>query len=587
MITKLLRLFCIGCFLLVNTQPSLNLPLHAAGTAQDPKGEHQAALVHSVHPDGIENFEPYAFTHRTDLSRCTPQGVIEGQVINAETNEPFGGARVYAYALHATDSSEVAMYETNDNGLYHLTVGPGPHLLFFTPPHNKLYSMTWYGNKPLRSMATAVDVPAGATITNINAALERGGIITGVITAVDNKKLPSNLFVTVYDADGEAIGNAVVDATGHYTTTALPTGAYRLAFSTYEPNEYLSEFFNDKLELASATSIQLTAPNDTPNINVVLARGGRVIGKVTVAESGKGLNGIKVTVYNLGFSLSRTATTDSSGVYTVTGLPTDRYKIIFDPTSLNTFNLPNYASTWYNGKASPITADGVDVSAPNDTVNINMALAKGGKITGRVTAADTGQSLEDLFVKVNPTLQGTVRSTRPDSSGYYTVTGIPSGSYHIEFSPFLFDGDTTGYASQWYNHKLTAPLADQVLVTAPNVTANINAALEPGGLICGRITAADTGFGLDQALVRAYDGSGNLVRSGSVDSYGYYVIPTLPPGAYKLYAFVGGEYAGEWYRDKPSSALAEPVPVVVRQLTSNINFVLTQAEKIYLPVVRR
>jgi hypothetical protein len=71
-------------------------------------------------------------------------------------------------------------------------------------------------------------------------------------------------------------------------------------------------------------------------------------------------------------------------------------------------------------------------------------------------------------------------SNKTDSSGSYTITGLPSGGYRVYA---LADGR----AKEWYDQKQGPGSANLVPVTSPNTTNNIDFTLEPGGAISGRI----------------------------------------------------------------------------------------------------
>ena len=69
-----------------------------------------------------------------------------------------------------------------------------------------------------------------------------------------------------------------------------------------------------------------------------------------------------------------------------------------------------------------------------------------------------------------------------DASGTYTVTGLPAGTYKVQFS------DASGYLEQWYNNKPDYESATEVQVSAGNTTTGIDARLIEGGKISGTVT---------------------------------------------------------------------------------------------------
>lgn len=69
---------------------------------------------------------------------------------------------------------------------------------------------------------------------------------------------------------------------GDYTITGLPSGSYKVVFSTYsESLNYLTQYYNGKSALGEATPVPVTAPSTTGAINAELHAGGQVSGYVT------------------------------------------------------------------------------------------------------------------------------------------------------------------------------------------------------------------------------------------------------------------------------------------------------------------
>ena len=95
---------------------------------------------------------------------------------------------------------------------------------------------------------------------------------------------------------------------------------------------------------------------------------GAISGTVTNATTHVALAGIVVTVYTpAGAATGATATTDSAGTYTVSGLAPGSYKVGFSGTG--------FVSEFYNGKSSLSVADLVSVAGGSTTSGINATLA--------------------------------------------------------------------------------------------------------------------------------------------------------------------------------------------------------------------
>jgi hypothetical protein len=188
---------------------------------------------------------------------------------------------------------------------------------------------------------------------------------------------------------------------------------------------------------------------------------GTITGEVTSAASKAPVAEVTVCAQNL-FGNEGCAATDSSGEYTLSGLPEGEYKVGFFPSSPRTQNL---LSQYYNEKPSFEAGDSVTVTGAATTPNINAALKAGGQISGKVTDAASKAPLEGVEVCVEG-----VDCVFTDSAGEYTFGGLPTGEYVVSFS-------RSGYATQYYNGKASSTEADKVSATAGKTTPNINAAL--------------------------------------------------------------------------------------------------------------
>jgi hypothetical protein len=503
-------------------------------------------------------------------------GRITGVVTAADTGLPLSDVAVDVYdaatwtskGFDWTDSQGQYTIDTLETGAYKV------QFEYWSGP----YVSQWYDNKPAFESATPINVTDGATTANINAVMQRGGQITGKVTAADTGLLLRDVGVTVYDCADEWVDSDTTDATGVYTIAALPTGNYFVGFSPSRSGSaaaYVSQYYDNKSRLTTADVVHVTAPNTVNNINAVLIHGGQITGRVTAADGGAGLANVSVTVLDVTLDdYVNYPTTDASGVFTTTGLPTGNYKLRFSPPSTGAASA--YVQQYYSNKSSWMAADVVNVTAPNIVTNINPVLARGGQITGRVTAAGTDLQLSGISVQVNNSSGAWMGTFSTNASGVYTTAGLPTGSYRVKFAPGYWLKQP--YIWEYYNNRLTWATADAVNVTAPNLESNVDAALESGGQISGTIKAADTGWPLE-TFVDVYDSSGNYVVYAWSDQNGAYLTPGLPAGDYRV-EFEGGDivascsvktYAGQYYNNKPDLASANPVHVNASGVTPNIN----------------
>ena len=297
----------------------------------------------------------------------------------------------------------------------------------------------------------------------------------------------------------------------------------------------------------------------------IQAEDGSITGKVTDASTA-GIENVHVNIYDLSYNYITYASTDSAGDYTVPGLATGSYKVLFNSHDA----AGNYVSEWYNDKADFNTADAVSVTAGSVTSGINAQLAAGGSITGKVTNASSA-GIENVYIEIRG-LSGNYINTyaSTDSAGDYTVPGLATGSYKVGFDT---RDAAENYAIEWYNDKADFNTADAVSVTAGNVTSGINAQLAPGGSITGKVTNASSA-GIENVYIVIVDLSGDYVNAAATDSAGNSTVPGLATGSYKVYfysRYAAENYVSEWYNDKADFDTADTVSVTAGSVTSGIN----------------
>jgi hypothetical protein len=226
-----------------------------------------------------------------------------------------------------------------------------------------------------------------------------------------------------------------------------------------------------------------------------------------------------------------------------------------------------YADTYY-------TIDDIynygDADIDYAVINISLPdCTNTGNISGKVTDG-IGNELENIHVKIYDQNSSHVNGAWTDSSGNYTADCLNEGNYRI----FFDTSQTEYYFSEWYNDKDSFNTADSVPVTAESTTTGIDAVLEEGGGIKGKITNI-SGIGIKNVCVIVYlPSGGSYVAYKYTDSSGGYEIKGLKIGSYKIWfntTYASGDYASEWYNDKDSFNTADLVSVTAGTTTTSID----------------
>lgn len=520
-------------------------------------------------------------------------GKVTGRIAAAVSGSPINSQSVRIYTS-TTSLSELDFETTDARGVYTFTgLIAGSYFVAFNR-FSPAYLDEYFSDK--RTLATADPIPVvlGQVVSNIDGALDTGGSITGRVTSAKDSAPMKDAHVFAFTSTiaTSAVAFAVTDATGGYAITNLLADSYYLKFQPPFGSGLIEEYYSNKPSLAAADAIAVTL-NSIMTADASLDQAGQIQGIVTAADTGASLKDVWVTAYlpdecnqPKGVAYART---NESGAYTLTQLTAGSYWIKFDP-SVNDATT-NYLAEFYSNKLDFTAADAVNVSLNTTTTGINAALDRknpgslSGGITGRITGMDTGQPLDDIVVSVHDNSGSIVQTGFTDASGIYTVTGLATGAYRVRFEPSSFGG-TKAYAAEYYNDKSTLTDADAINVTAPVITSGVDAALERGGQITGRIIAVDGGVPLKFVTVFVYDAAGNLVDLVFSDASGIYTTTGLATGSFKLQfstrvaSGLAGEYLGEFYSDKPSLEAADLIGVTKPNVTSAVDTQLARGGKI-------
>src|SRR5262249_32578831 len=338
-------------------------------------------------------------------SALAATGTIEGTVTDASsaTHAPLENVDIIVF-----DSSDdfVTAACTQADGTYQATdLAPGTYRVGFGTadgicgPNLNLLPQ-YYNNKPSLATATPVSVASGGTTSNIDAAMQPGGQITGTVTDNSTHAVQGDVEVDLSDARGSQLNDGCTGAEGTYSFAGLTTGSYRVGFAASSDfcgvdTNYLPQFYNGKSSLAAADPVSVTAGSTTSNINAALQQGGQITGTVTDASTHNPVAGVVVEVLDASGDFVNSICTAGDGTYTVHGLQTAAYAVQFSSSSDNCARSLNYVTQFYNGKSSQAAADSVAVTAGATAPNINAALQPGGQISGTVTDASTHAPLQN------------------------------------------------------------------------------------------------------------------------------------------------------------------------------------------------
>ncbi len=308
---------------------------------------------------------------------------------------------------------------------------------------------------------------------------------------------------------------------------------------------------------------------------------GGITGTVTAADTGLPIANAFVWVYAPGGAapIGAPAFTDAAGRYTKTGLPAGQYQVQVIPSAP-----ASIAPEWYQDASDQAGATAVAVADGAHTPGVDFALETGSRITGRVLAQDTGLGLPGIQVGAWPASGGwTLATGVTDASGYYTTTGLRSGSYYVWFRSQIPSGNAYAYIAEYYDNQWVTQTASLVAVTMPVTRTGVDAVLERGAQIAGTITTEGSGLPVFAQVTAYAVGSAFTAVSGPT-SQGHYLTPGLPSGSYKLrFNPISGDsdvYLPEYYNGKASIDTADAIDVTAPGALNGIDAQLARAGSI-------
>lgn len=415
-------------------------------------------------------------TAGVDLA-LAPGGTLTG-LVTGPGGGPLQGITVY---LSNEDGSYQRYVSTNAAGIYTATGMPsGQYRVLFRPSS---YIPEAYDDHPDFGLADRVQVTAPNTVSGIDAALAAGGAIRGRVTEAGSGAPIKDVFVEVLDADGGRVGTAFTAADGTYTIPAvLPTGGYKVRFNAddrFASCAYVTEYSGDTTDLAQAALVSVTAPGTTAGVDAAMARGSMIFGRVTDAATGAPISQGAVIVYDeSGTRVMFGRLTTLGGYRTSTALPSGVYRVEFTDYD------GGYVDAFYDGRPTLATATRLTLTAPDDVLGIDGALARGGLISGRVTLVDGAPFTAGAVTVRDSAGEELGYGQIADDGSYVVRDGLATGAYRVAVEPYSGEEQAVlGLMPTYYGGTVAADAATPVQVTAGSTTAGVDIVVRYGSLL--------------------------------------------------------------------------------------------------------
>jgi len=389
-----------------------------------------------------------------------------------------------------------------------------------------------------------------------------GASISGrVIDAATGEPLPL-IDVRVDPGIGFPDHVTETDADGSYRVAGLAPGEYHV-FVEAQDNFLAQPYDGISCPLgpcypSDGDAIHLGATADVSGIDFALERAGTLSGRLVDAGSGAPVIRAEVELRNLHGHTRKYVYSDADGNYSFGGLPTGQYLVYV--------YAGGYLPRYYGGKecdpyydrppCDPDEATPVSVTAGQVSGGIDLAMERGGTISGRVTESLTGEPSAfaeiDLYDPEGKLLFDSYALT--DADGHYRGPGLHPGAYVVVAEPYRFLVD---YYPEAYDDVVCAGDVDcysegtAVVVEKREEISGIDIAFERKGSISGRVIDAETGNPLARVDLELYDENGVLFDYTHTRPDGTYSLKRVELGAYNLIVKPGIEWLPEVYPEGP------------------------------------
>jgi len=332
---------------------------------------------------------------------------------------------------------------TDERGMFHITVAPGKYYIVVNPGNRPgmhqpteirtdgsveaIYGETFYPSSATKAKAMLVEAAAGAELTGMDIHLvrqPRGASISGVVTGATEAAGAAMTMLQQGDnlTHIRSTNSMGVDRDGHFLFANLAAGTYQL----------LGWQRGDKTRLYSQPVEVRLESGDVTNVNLVLAPGGELNGKLEMTGS-PGKEKLSVSLELIPYAYfgesPSSAEVDQSGAFRIPDVAPGRYRLKVTPMPENGY----LKSVRLDGVEAP---DGeLDLSRGAQGLSLKIVVGRnGGQIQGKLLDKDgepLGAVPAMVLLVADPKEIDLERALKTVEDGTYRFQAIRPGKYRL------------------------------------------------------------------------------------------------------------------------------------------------------------
>ncbi|HEY2383579.1 MAG TPA: carboxypeptidase-like regulatory domain-containing protein [Terriglobia bacterium] len=500
---------------------------------------------------------------------------IEGYVLRAGTGEPIARARITASRTSGPDDASfqpnrtvaIPPLNTGSDGHFLVTdLTPGTYLVM---AQRNGFARQGYGARAPGRGGTPLKIAAGEAVKDIVIRLTPAGAVSGRVSDPAGEPLTGvnvELLKPIYDEDGRRVfdpeGSAKTDDHGEYRIYSMTPGRYYVKASVprspmenfpQEPSSnevidpgYVLTYYPGTADPSAAMSIEIAPGGELSAIDFTLAqqRLFKIRGRVMDSRTGQIPRNVTMFVAprenpmlfgDNTFDLSSYNTTN--GTFEVKNLTPGQYWV-------------SARTNVFSGAATPAPERqqgriAVDVSNA-DVENVVIVFSPGMTIPGRLSieggaAVSSLPNLDSVEIVLTPVVAGREIPTASmeiskaiSNDGTFVIENVQPGSYRLSMTP-LQQG--------FYVKEAQLDSAD--ILGGASISGSVSGGLEivlssQVGEVDGTLVDRDHHPVRGVQAILIPDGLRNrhdLYRYATSDQNGQFIMRTVAPGDYKLFAW--------------------------------------------------